>query len=159
MKSILLVILSVILLTSCGEDTIKNKNLEIVSEAINDENYFMVTNDMTDTISLVSVDSSFIVKNWPYFNHTEKDTSKIIIKGHKDAMVFLTTVKQYDKGYSIKRTAIVVYDMKDKKSFITAITSDKMMINKTINDMNKSDEVQLKEFKENVQCNNEYINE
>jgi hypothetical protein len=149
MKTILLVILSVILLTSCGKNS---NNLEsIVTEAINNENYFMVSNDLQDTISLVSVDSSFTVKDYAYFNHTEKDTSKIIVKGHKDALVILTTVKQYEGGYYTKRTAMIVYDEVNKTSCFFAITSDKNQIKKTIKDMYKSDKVRLQEFKENTQ--------
>ena len=157
MKTILFVLLSVVLLTSCGDNTIKDNNLTIVTDAINDQNYYAVSNDMTDTISLVSVDSSFTIKDWPYFNHTEKDTSKIIIKGHKEASVFLATVKQYNNGYYKKLTAMFVYDIKSKKSFLTVLTSDQSIITKSINEMKKSDKVQLKEFKENVQYGNEHF--
>ncbi len=150
MKTILLVILSVLFLTSCGPKTNDNNVDIIVKEAINDQNYFTVSNDWEDTITLVSVDTSFIVKDYAYFNQEVKDTSKIIIKGHKDALVILTTVKQYESGYSNKRTAIIVYDEVNKTSSFFAITSDKNKIKQTIKDMYKSDEVRLKEYKENV---------
>lgn len=155
MKYILLVILSVILLTSCGKTS--NDIDNIVKEAINNENYFMVSNGMEDTITLVSVDTSFIVKGYAYFNHTEKDTSKLIVKGHKDALVILTTVKQYESGYYNKRTAMIVYDKISKTSSLFAITSDMGQIKKTIKDMYKSDKVRLQEFKENVQYCNENL--
>jgi hypothetical protein len=153
MKNILLVILSVLFLTSCSTNSYDLDT--IVKDAINDENYFMVSNDWEDTISLVSIDSSFIVKDYAYFNHTEKDTSKLIVKGHKDALVILTTVKQYQSGYYNKMTAMIVYDKVNKTSSFFAITSDMNKIKKTIKDMYKSDKVRLQEFKENVQYNKE----
>ena len=147
MKTILLVILSVLFLTSCGNNTY---NIDtIVEDVINEHNSSSVSYNMGDTLDLVSIDSSFTVKDLPYFNHTEKDTSKIVIKGHKDGLVIIITVKQYESGYYIKSTAMILYDDINKTSHFLAITSDKNMITKSIKELNKSDKVKLQEFKSN----------
>ena len=133
MKTILFILLSVLVLTSCGNDnnrkTSNDQTSTIVKEVINSYNYDKVMDGELDTITLVKVDSTITIKKYPIIQSF--DTTNVKVIGHKDVNLITVTVKQEISGY-FKESYILIFHMNGKKPLIVAFTSDKYVINKSI---------------------------
>jgi hypothetical protein len=136
MKTFFFIIFSVILLTSCGNDNNRkisndqDQTLTTVKEVINSYNYDKVIDGESDTITLVNVES-IMIKKYPIIQSF--DTTNIKVIGHEDLNLITATVKQEISGYS-KESYMLIFHMNSKKPLIVAFTSDKCVINKSINE-------------------------
>lgn len=160
MKSILIVIFSVLSLTSClNKQTTKTQDqtLLTVNDFINSYNYSKVSEGEVDTISIVKIDSVINIKNHPIINNVE-DTSEIKIIGHTDIDLIIVTVKKQIGGYYQKYT-VVIGHVKNKKPFVPAFTSETHLINKLIHEYKLNDAESIKLAKQKVIENEKYMSE
>jgi hypothetical protein len=163
MKSFFFIVLSVLVLTSCGGDNkVKDIYNDIVVDDINKINSSLMTYGLTDTISLVSIDSVITIKNVPDIDDlpTEKITNrdncidninKLGIKGHQDITFIVSTIKVYVSGYYEKKMMITEYNETEKicynsyytKNYQSPLEVNDSLLNKWVTDYKKSDNEQL----------------
>lgn len=157
MKSFFFIILSVLVLTSCKNDQTQkdqDQTLITVKEVINSYNYDKVDYGYTDTITLVKIDTTIQVKNFPIVRGSTGDTSNVKVVGHTDMSLFVVTIKQYIEGY-YKKSSILIAQVKDKKPFLVSTTSDESLI-RSIHEF-KLNDVEFKLTKQKMIDNEKYI--
>jgi uncharacterized DUF497 family protein len=158
MKNILIVILSVLVLTSCGTNKVSDRQsqtLSVVNQVLNSHNYDVVSDGGVDTISLVKVDSVIQVKNYPIIVDNG-DTSSVKIIGHTNINLILVTVKKQTEGYS-KEYTIVISHVKNKKPLLIAFTTDTNCIMRLISEYKLNDEESIKLKKQVILDNEKYL--
>jgi|LakMenE18May11ns_1017448.scaffolds.fasta_scaffold9811503_1 hypothetical protein len=160
MKNLLLVILSVLFLTSCGNTPTVTKNedqtLSAVNDIINPINYNIVDGGETDTFSLVKIDSVVLIKNRPVVNYTT-DTSEVKIIGHTNINLIVFTVKQQLSGYTKKSTMVIGY-VQNKKPFLIGVNENEGRINKIISEYKLNDVEKIKLEKQKILDYAKYTN-
>lgn len=152
MKSFFFIILSVLVLTSCKNDQTQkdqDQTLMTVKEVINSYNYDMLDYGYTDTITLVKIDTTIQVKNYPVLIGSNGDTSGVKVVGHTDMNLIVVTIKQYTEGY-YKKSFILIAQVKDKQPLIAAFDSNENIIKKSIYEYKLNDEESVKLFKQQI---------
>jgi hypothetical protein len=161
MKSLFFIILSVLVFTSCKNDQTQkdqDQTLTTVKEVINSYNYNMVDYGYTDTITLVKIDTTIQVKNYPIVRGSMEDTSNVKVVGHTDMNLIVVTIKQYTEGY-YKKSSILIAQVKDKKPLLVAFTSDESLITKSIHEFKLNDVESIKLTKQKMIDNEKYMSE
>ena len=158
MKTILLVILSVLFLTSCGDNQTpksQDQSLSIVDEFLNSYNYEIVSDGGVDTLSLIKVDSVNQVKNYPIITHSD-DTSSVKIIGHTDISLIFVKVKKSIGGYS-KQYNMVITNVKNKKSRVICFVDDPNRVKEAVFEYKLNDVESIKLKKQSILDNQKYM--
>jgi hypothetical protein len=158
MKTIFILILSVLALLSCEVDKVsetQDQTLSVVNQVLNSHNYDEVSNGGVDTVSLVKVDSVVQVKNYPIITYNE-DTSSVKIIGHTNIDLIVATVKKQIDGYS-KEFTVLISSVKNKKPLLVAFTSETNVVIELISEYKLNDVESIKLKKQDILDNQKYM--